>query len=287
MGYYDKGFNPSSGLVNKIGGAGKALASGFDGITKLGGIRQEADDRTAKLNLEKETKLQEERYRAANISGTKKLHPKVTLGMTDDEIHVMGKQINDIHVDPTSRKFIKVKTDPNNNIIAYYDTFENGPDGKRIIESVNIGKEKDYNAPRSGKSSTDELTDAEYAKQKNIARAKKRLKKDPKSKSAAMVLKNANLTSDVETQNYVLTKEQKLKANSKSHLNEIGFGLDEEPKIKAPKKTETTPRKYSRNTRNLVKAKEWYKNEGKKYLAGTWFASDKEIEDAYNKYGKK
>lgn len=47
-----------------------------------------------------------------NISKFKRLHPKATANLSDDEIQMLGDQITKIHTDNTAREFSDVFSDP-------------------------------------------------------------------------------------------------------------------------------------------------------------------------------
>lgn len=61
----------------------------------------------AKLNVEAKDKRHIELF--------KQVHPKTSKGMSDEEIEVLGDEIDAIHNDETSRKFKDVFSDPQGN----------------------------------------------------------------------------------------------------------------------------------------------------------------------------
>lgn len=197
MSYYDKGFNPSASVVNASGGTGKALASAFDGVSKLGVIKEQANDKKAKLDLEKETKAKELANRNSIISGMRKLHPKTTAGLSDDEVYILANKINDVHEDPTNRKMTDIFTAENGDRVGVYDTGKTDANGKRVYENVSFGKAYEWNKSTKGGSkvsSTNSNTGGKspslaIGEQQTIERAKERLKKNPNSKAAMDIIK--------------------------------------------------------------------------------------------------
>ena len=190
-GFYDKGYNPSTGLIKEVGGTGKAIASGFNGLTQAGEIKQQANDRAAKLNLEKETKQKEELNKQSIISGMRKMHPKTTKDLKDEEIYVLANKINDVHEDPTNRKMTDVFTAANGDRVGVYDTGKVDKNGKRVYENVSFGKAKDWNSPRGGKKSSTNSEEPLTGEEQALKRAKERLEKKPNSKAAKQVVSNS------------------------------------------------------------------------------------------------
>lgn len=50
-----------------------------------------------------------------HIEAFKKIHPKTSRGMSDEEIEELGNKIDNIHNDETSRQFKDVFSDPDGN----------------------------------------------------------------------------------------------------------------------------------------------------------------------------
>ncbi len=143
MNFYNKGVKATIPVIRQesnLGTAGQGIAKAF---MDLGDIKQKSDDRTEILNLKKETKFEKEKNKKDMVSGFKKLHPKTTNGLSDDEIYAMGDRINKVHTDPTKAKFVNAYTAENGDRVMV--TFNgNDKDGNPIYKNVVVGKAKDY-----------------------------------------------------------------------------------------------------------------------------------------------
>ncbi|MCK5111057.1 MAG: hypothetical protein KAQ94_06005 [Arcobacteraceae bacterium] len=148
--FYNKGFKPDSELVKNLGKGGKGSAmAGLgravgDVAFKLGEQKQQTNDRKAKFDLAKNKKDKDAQTKTSIISGMKKLHPKTTKDLSDDEVFVLANKINDVHEDKTKRKMVDVFTAKNGDRVGVYDTGTDGTDGKRIYENVSFGKVRDW-----------------------------------------------------------------------------------------------------------------------------------------------
>lgn len=107
----------------------------------------EYKDKQIKLDLEQsEKKLNKESI----IDAMKKMHPKTTAGLTDNEIYVMADKIENIHADKTSRKFLNSWTASNGDKVASFLTGYD-KDGNPITVNEVLGKAKDYSASKKSK----------------------------------------------------------------------------------------------------------------------------------------
>lgn len=152
--FYNKGAKFDTGLVKNIG-ATKAMSGAKageiagDAMFKLGEIKQDKNDRTAKLNLEKSAKLKTAKDKADKISAFKKVHPKTTAGLTDDEVYALGDNITKINNDPSKWKFNHSWTAENGHKVSSYTNGDTDKDGKPVYKTVDHGKTKDYNKSSS------------------------------------------------------------------------------------------------------------------------------------------
>ncbi len=153
--------NIDSSLVDKIGGAGKALKAvgniGFD----LGTIKQQSADRTkeenrykGKMDLLEAKKTQDAKDRASKVSAFRKIHPKTTAGLTDDEVYQLGDNINKLHTDKTPMKFKESFTADNGDRIGIFYDGSVDANNNPVYKNVVLGKAKDYQGGK-GKNAKD------------------------------------------------------------------------------------------------------------------------------------
>lgn len=119
--------------------------------------------------------IQLNKDKKALVSGFKKIHPKTTANLTDEEIYLLGDKINSMHNDKTPMKFKDSYTDDKGNKIAmFYDGSvdeKNNPIYKKVI----LGKAKDYQSGK--KDDTDETfeeTSKRTLKEFNAMKLKKK-----------------------------------------------------------------------------------------------------------------
>lgn len=175
-GWYDTDKKFDLGLVKSAaGGTAAGTRALSNAAMNLGNVKQQSVTRAknaaqletenkrakealnikkAQFDLQKQTKEEKAKQdaldRSAKVSGFKKLHPKVTEGMTDDEIYLLGNELNKLHLDKTKSKVIDVFTGEDGNKIAV--TWDGSlKDGKPNFVNTVLGKAKDW-----GKSSTNQ-----------------------------------------------------------------------------------------------------------------------------------
>ncbi len=97
------------------------------------------DNKTAKFELEKSNKEDEVKNKTSVVGGMRKIHPKTTADMTDDEIFAMANKIQDTHNDPQRGKFVNSFTATNGDrVMVTYNG--NDKDGNPIYKNVVVGK---------------------------------------------------------------------------------------------------------------------------------------------------
>jgi hypothetical protein len=144
--------NIDTGLIKLAGGGlGDAVAQGFDGISKVGDIKQKSEDRKQLFDLKKEVQAKELNDKKAKISGFRKVHPKTTAGLTDDEVYQLGDNINKIHTDETPMKFKESFTADNGDRIGIFYDGSVDENNKPIYQNVVLGKAKDYQGSKTQK----------------------------------------------------------------------------------------------------------------------------------------
>jgi len=92
--------------------------------------------------------IQLDKDKKALVSGFKKIHPKTTANLTDEEIYLLGDKINSMHNDKTPMKFKDSFTDEDGNKIGVFYDGSIDDKGNPAYKNVVMGKAKDY---QSGK----------------------------------------------------------------------------------------------------------------------------------------
>ena len=197
-GFYRKDLKFDSGLINNIGAnkssaigkAGKAMG---DTMMQLGNIKQNKTNRDknnanndTKMNLEKDKfslekkkvdlnqeskkskQTQDANDRSAKISAFRKMHPKTTADLTDDEIYQLGDSINKIDSDASAMKFKDSFVAENGHRIGIFSTGKMGKDNKPIYERVDFGKVKDYNKSKDPSDDDFDPMGAKYIDSKKL-----------------------------------------------------------------------------------------------------------------------
>jgi len=169
-GFYDTNRKFDLNLVKSAaGGTGAALKNISKVAMDIGNVKQQsvtrakkdaqlkldnkrADDtlelHKAKFDLNKKTQENKAKQLAiektAKIVGFRKLHPKTTKDLTDEEVYQLGDTLNKLHTDATKRKVIDVYTAEDGNKIAVtWDGSYNDDKKPNFVNTV-LGKSKDW-----------------------------------------------------------------------------------------------------------------------------------------------
>lgn len=167
MGFIKKPTNTNA-LINGAGALGRGISqagqSAFnlgDDKQKQGNINRDHDFKASESkrkqgNIDKKYN-DEQATKQANISAYKKLHPKTTAGLNDEEIYALGSKITAIHNDNTKMKFNDSYTDPDGNRMGVFTTGKKDANGQPVYKTINFGKVKVNTKAGDGEATLEDL----------------------------------------------------------------------------------------------------------------------------------
>ncbi len=112
--------------------------------------RKDKNDASAKEQVRFDLKSNtESKNKMASISGMRKIHPKTTKDMSDDEVYAMMNKIDTVHNDKSSWKYYNSSTMSDGHKVAWFYNGKTDKNGEPITKRIDLGIAKDYSKSKN------------------------------------------------------------------------------------------------------------------------------------------